>query len=252
MRRSSSMSSASACGISPSCAPSTTTYGHSMPLTRCTVDTATPSSRGGLVRARGARAQPRFERGRIGFEGRDRDQRVEVVAVARVGRLARQVERRERGAEADLVADAGEELGRWSRRRRTRGRARRGRRRTSRTCRRPTRSGRRSRGAAAACAIAACVRAVAAPRAAATGSGAAPRARGRSPCKPVLLPAASASRRYASAVRVPVRFSTATLTGVQHGTPASPSRSCAGSSDGVHAAEHRDVGGLRRRRRATR
>ena len=37
-------------GINPSCAPSTTTYGHSMPFTWCTVDTATPSSRGACLR----------------------------------------------------------------------------------------------------------------------------------------------------------------------------------------------------------
>ena len=74
MRRSSSMSSASACGISPSCAPSTTTYGHSMPFTRCTVDSATPSLRGRLVRRRAARSRSHGSNAAgIGFEGGDRD-----------------------------------------------------------------------------------------------------------------------------------------------------------------------------------
>ena len=195
MRRSSSMSSASACGISPSCAPSTTTYGHSMPLTRCTVDSATPSSRGRLVRGAQPGAQPRFERGGIGFEGRDRDERVEVVAVAGVGRLAREVEGGERGAEPDVVADAGEEL--------VGGRAA-----VERAAERVevvaerlelggggARSARRPRAAAAAGAIAACVRAAATPPGAATGSDAAPRARGRCRGSRCRSPAASASRR---------------------------------------------------------
>ena len=64
MRRSSSTSSARWCGIRPSCTPSTTTYGHSIPFTRCTVEsvTSSPSRRpaGGRVRV----AQPRLERRR--------------------------------------------------------------------------------------------------------------------------------------------------------------------------------------------
>ena len=151
--------------------------------------------------------------------------------MAGVGALAREVERRERGAETDVVADAGEQLvgGRAvveraperfevvaervelsaaaeafsaSASRRAAAPMRHCRLRSSRcsTSRRIERLGRRAASARSA------------------------------PWKPVSLPAASARRRYASAVRVPVRFSTATLTGVQHGTLASPSSSCTGSS----------------------
>ena len=73
MRRSSSTSSARWCGISPSWAPSTTTYGHSMPFTRCTVDSVTSPGCGVDSRAVEHAAQPRLEAGRIGREPGDRD-----------------------------------------------------------------------------------------------------------------------------------------------------------------------------------
>ena len=56
----------------------------------------------GARRARAPDAQPRLERGRVGRERRDREQRVEIVAVTRFGPASAAVERLERATEADL------------------------------------------------------------------------------------------------------------------------------------------------------
>ena len=232
MRRSSSMSSASACGINPSCAPITTTNGHSIPFTRWTVDNATPSLPAAWSVAAQAVAEPRLERGGIGLERRDRDERVEVVAVARVGRFAREVEGRERGAEPDVVADAGEELVGGGAIVERAARALRGRRRTPRTCgaadafsasaSRRSAPRRHCRLRSSRCSISR--RSERLGRRAASARSA--------PWKPVSLPAASARRRYASAVRVPVRLSTAMLTG-------RPTRHARFAEEQLRGQEHR-------------
>ena len=76
-----------------------------MPFTRCTVDEGDLVGRRVEPRSVEHGAQPRLEPGRVGSERRDRDQRVEIVAVTRLGPATAAVEGLERAAEPDLVAD---------------------------------------------------------------------------------------------------------------------------------------------------
>ena len=174
-RRSSSTSSARWCGINPSWTPSTTTFGHSMPLTRCTVESVTSPGAASTAGPVEHAAQPGLEAGRIRREPGDGDERVEIVAVTRLGPPPAAVEGLERAAEPDRVAYEPRAASRCRRPRAVPPRACRGRRGSRRAGRSRSRPGRATRCGASACGSP-CVAAV---RGAASGWAGAPRSRGR-------------------------------------------------------------------------
>ena len=121
----------------PALAPNTTTWGHSRPLTRCTVDSVTPGHVvGSRLGGQGA-AEVGLEQLGIGLDVGHLEQGIEVVEVRRPLGARAAVEQLHGAAEADVVADGLEHLRGWTRRRRRRpaGRCRRRGRASSRTTR---------------------------------------------------------------------------------------------------------------------
>ena len=108
MRRSSSTSVDSRCGIRPSVAPNTTTRSHSRPLTRWIVDRVTPPSARSRWNVR--RSQASNDAG-VGVEVGHLQQRLEVVEV-RAARATGAVEQGHGRAEADVVAHRREQVAR--------------------------------------------------------------------------------------------------------------------------------------------